>query len=195
MLTLLMTYLDSDDDKILFETIYLSYRKQMIALAKTILHNEDDAEDAVHSVFYVIASRNWDIVKSIQDERDRRNYLLKATKNTALNLTRKKERENVSLDTIAEYNMDGDTDLTDNSFFEMVCNSLDYTGVVEAIKSMDEIYRDVLYYHFVLELSVPQTARSLNRSVAAVKKQLVRGKKQLLHHLGFGYDKNGDKQT
>lgn len=45
---------------------------------------------------------------------------------------------------------------------------------------MGDIYRDALYYHFVLELSVHETAKLLNCKVSTVKKRLVRGKK-LLH--------------
>ena len=49
-----------------------------------------------------------------------------------------------------------------------------------AIARMDEKYRNVLYYHFVLEKSIPETAKLLFQSVSATKQQLVRGKKQLL---------------
>lgn len=45
---------------------------------------------------------------------------------------------------------------------------------------MSDIYRDALYYHFVLELSVPETAKLLNCKASTVKQRLVRGKK-LLH--------------
>lgn len=44
-------------------------------------------------------------------------------------------------------------------------------------------YRDVLYYHFVMEVPVPELAKTLNQSLAATKKQLVRGKKRLLQLL------------
>ena len=85
MLALYLAYLDDESDKKLFEEIYLSHRKQMIILAITILGSEDDAQDAVGDVFLRIAQKNWDTVKQIKNNTDIRNYLLKATKNTALN--------------------------------------------------------------------------------------------------------------
>ena len=55
-------------------------------MANSILKNTDDAEDAVSTVFLKIATKNWDIVNSINNKTDLRNYLLKATKNTSLNM-------------------------------------------------------------------------------------------------------------
>ncbi|MFQ8952796.1 MAG: hypothetical protein ACLR56_07190 [Oscillospiraceae bacterium] len=51
MLALYLAYLDDENDKKLFEEIYLSHRKQMVILAITILGSEDDAQDAVGDVF------------------------------------------------------------------------------------------------------------------------------------------------
>lgn len=63
MLTLYLAYLDDETDKEFFEKMYSSYRKQMYMAAMSILHNSHDAEDAVHDVFYHIASKNIDTVK------------------------------------------------------------------------------------------------------------------------------------
>lgn len=59
MLALYLAYLDDENDKKLFEEIYLSHRKQMVILAITILGSEDDAQDAVGDVFLRIAQKNW----------------------------------------------------------------------------------------------------------------------------------------
>ena len=71
-------------------------------------------------------------------------------------------------------------ELSDDTFIEFLCNKIDYDQIVEAIKSLNEKYRDVLYYHFVMELTVPETAKLLNQTTSTTKKQLVRGKKMLL---------------
>ena len=88
MLALYLAFLD-ENDKQLFERIYYTYRKQMLVVARTILQNESDSEDAVHEVFLKIATKHMGIIKSIELETDIRNYLLKATKNTALNIKKK----------------------------------------------------------------------------------------------------------
>ena len=190
MLALYLAYLDDDNDKRLFEKIYNSYKKQMVTLAVSILNNNDDAEDTVGDVFLRIAQKNFDVVRGIKNDIDLRNYLLKATKNTSINKINTKKKDNVSLDTVVEYNMDKIKELSDDTFIEFVCNRIDYDKIIEAIKSLSEKYRDVLYYHFVMELSIPQTAKSLNQTLSTTKQRLVRGKKLLLNYLVLKGDEN-----
>ena len=194
MLALYLAYVDDDNDKRLFEEIYNSYKKQMVTLAVSILNNNDDAEDTVGDVFLRIAQKNFDVVRGIKNDIDLRNYLLKATKNTSINKINTKKKDNVSLDTVVEYNMDKIKELSDDTFIEFVCNRIDYDKIIEAIKSLSEKYRDVLYYHFVMELSIPQTAKSLNQTLSTTKQRLVRGKKLLLNYLVLkGDENNGNK--
>lgn len=194
MLALYLAYLDDDNDKRLFEKIYNSYKKQMVTLVVSILNNNDDAEDTVGDVFLRIAQKNFDVVRGIKNDIDLRNYLLKATKNTSINKINTKKKDNVSLDTVVEYNMDKIKELSDDTFIEFVCNRIDYDKIIEAIKSLSEKYRDVLYYHFVMELSIPQTAKSLNQTLSTTKQRLVRGKKLLLNYLVLkGDENNGNK--
>ena len=126
------TYLDDDNDKRLFEKIYNSYKKQMVTLAVSILNNNDDAEDTVGDVFLRIAQKNFDVVRGIKNDIDLRNYLLKATKNTSINKINTKKKDNVSLDTVVEYNMDKIKELSDDTFIEFVCNRIDYDKIIEA---------------------------------------------------------------
>ena len=144
-------------------------------------------------VFLRIAQKYFDVVRSIKDETDLRNYLLKAAKNTAISKSKSKKKENTSLDTAIEYNMTDNEELSDDTFVEFICNKIDRDQIVAAIKSLSEKYRDVLYYHFVMELTVPQTAKILNQSVPTTKKQIVRGKKMLLNLLNIeGVEDNAD---
>ena len=57
MLVLFLTYLDDENDKRLFEEMFYSYRKQMLSFSISILKNKDDAEDAVHNVFFTHSSK------------------------------------------------------------------------------------------------------------------------------------------
>ena len=111
-----------------------------------------------------------------------RNYLLIATKNTALNNI-KKNKKSISLDDPTLIDNDR-IDISDDYFIDTVCSQNDYAAIVNVIREMDETYRDVLYYHFVLEMTVSQVAKNLRRPESTVKKQLVRGKKILLKKLG-----------
>ena len=193
MLALYLAYLDDEKDKELFAHIYNSYRKQMVQTAFLIVNNNHDAEDVVEEVFLRIAQKYFDVVRSIKDETDLRNYLLKAAKNTAISKSKSKKKDNMSLDTVSEYNIGENKELSDSTFIEVLCNKIDYDQILDAIKNLSEKYRYVLYYHFVMELTVPQTAKILNQSVPTTKKQIVRGKKMLLNLLNIeGVEDNAD---
>lgn len=194
MLALFLAYLDDENDKKLFEDIYYSHRKQMVVLAKSIMNSDYDAEDVVSSVFLRVVQDYWDVVRGIENETDLRNYLLKATKNTALNCIKLKGKDNVNIDTVSEYNTGNNKELTDNTFIDVICDKIEYDKVIEAINLLNERYRDVLYCHFVIEMTVPETAKYLEQSVDTTKKQLLRGKKMLLSLLNnTGVESNGDE--
>lgn len=177
MLALYLAYLDDENDKKLFEEIFYAYRKQMVTLALSILNNENDAEDAVHNVFLRIAQKNWNTVRTIENKTDLRNYLLKATKNASLNFIKIKNRDNVSLDSIVVFDLYDSELLSDDSFIDTICTKIEYDIMIEAIKSLDDKYRNVIYYHLVMELPIIKTAQLLGQTVAATQKQLFRGKK------------------
>lgn len=92
--------------------------------------------------------------------------------------------------------MEGIEDLSDDTFLELICNKYEYDKVVQAIKLLNEKYRDAMYCHYVMEMTVPQTAKSLNQKLSATKQQLVRGKKMLLSLLSKkGVEKDGNEQN
>lgn len=178
MLVLYLSLFDEENKKNRFTEIYLSYRKQMIFVAMSVVHNETDAEDVVHEVFLNIAMRHMDTINAIAEEKSLRNYLLTATKRTAINWMRKYKHiayveSEIELDYILP-------EIPDDRFIDYICQRMEYEQVVEVIASLEEKYKVVIYYHFVLEIPVPKVAEMLHQPVATTKKQLVRGKKKLL---------------
>lgn len=177
MLIFYLTFIDDFEDKKIFENMFITYRKQMLYLAMAYIHNQDDAEDIVHDVFLNIAQRHMSIVKNIKNDSDLRNYLLKATKNSALNKIRDRKKDIVCLDSILEFSNEN---VSDGEFIDEICNHSEYEQVISAIGSLNEIYRNALYYYFVLEIPLQEVSKILNQSISTTKKQLVRGKKRLL---------------
>lgn len=175
MLALYMTFIDDEKNKPKFEIIYYTYREKMLLMADSVLHNRQDAEDAVHDTFIKIA-RN---MKSIGEPESNKtlSYVLKATKNTAINLHNKnKSNDNrIYFDTI--------DDISDHEFLDKLDISENYNKVVQAILKLDDKYKDVMFYHFVQEMKVSEVADLLGRKKSTVKQQLVRGKKLLLETL------------
>lgn len=95
-----MSFIDSEDDREKFEIIYHEYRKRMFSVAYSILHNNEDAEDAVHETFIRIAKN----MKAIDDPRSQKTsaYVITAAKNNAINLFNKiNERASIFLQAIS----------------------------------------------------------------------------------------------
>ena len=178
MLVLYLSLIDEEKKKNRFTEIYLSYRRQMVIVAMSVVHSEADAEDVVHEVFLNIAMRHMDTVSSITEEKSLRNYLLTATKRTAINwLRRYKHIVYVEPEVELDYIL---PEIPDDRFVDYICQRIEYEQVLKAITELEEKYKLVIYYHFVLEIPVPKVAEMLHQSVATTKKQLVRGKKKLL---------------
>ena len=183
MLALYLSMIDNENDRNLFEKIYYSYRKQMFTVALSVLGNKDDAEDLVHDVFCNIAEKYIPTLQSIKNEQDMKNYLLKATKNSALNKNRDTKHV-ISLND-NENNLAIEKDISDNKFLDMVCNNVSYQEILSAIKSLDKKYEEVLYLHFVVEMTIPEVADYLNRNQNTVKKQLSIEKMILIEKLSL----------
>lgn len=194
MLPLYMSFIDDESHRRLFEEIYMTYRKQMHLVARGVLSQDADAEDVVHNVFLKIAQKHMGKVSRIESDTDLRNYLLKATKHAALDHLRKHRRERISLDAEGIVDLPETPDLRDDAFVEKICNSMEYDRILSAIAALKDIYREVMYYHFVMELSVPEVAKLMECKVSTVKQRLVRGKKLLYGELFGGMGNESGEQ-
>ncbi len=159
-----------------FEELYKMYYRQMYSAARQILRDEAEAEDAVQEALIGIA-RNMHTVGKIADARDVYYYMLRAAKNAAISLLR---RKNVGPDLV---DMEGTDALSDKDFWERLALQQDYEQLVQAISDLPEIYRDMLWRHYVLELTVPEIAAELQMKLPAAKQRLVRGRKLLFSRL------------
>lgn len=198
MLICYLSMIETPDDKNAFEQLYINYSKQMFYFAKSMLGEDTAAEDVVHDVFVSVASKHMATVKKIENATDLRNYLLKATKNSCLNYIQKRNRTPISLDVPCEINPAGyGKDVTDDEFWEHIHNVTEAKRVVDAITALPAIYKDVLYYHFVLGFTGREIAKLTGNKLSTVKKQLVRGKAALIQSLNTvggkeaSYDESG----
>lgn len=147
----------------------------MVSVAYSILHNNEDAEDAVHETFIRIAKN----MKAIDDPRSKKTsaYVITAAKNNAINLFNKNKRA-------CEHIFTGDIgNLTDERFYEKMSLTESYKEIVNAVELLNETYRDVMYYHFVYDMKIKDIADLLGEKPSAVQQKLIRGKKKLLEIL------------
>ena len=190
MLAFYLSLIENESEKKKFEDVYLAYRKQMFILANSILKNKQDAEDIVHDVFCYVASSHMHVINNAENLSDIRNYLLKSVKNASMSLIRKRNTQINYFDRTREKNQSPN----DNRFVDEICLRLDCQDVINVMDSLDDKYREVLYYHFVLDLTIPETAELLNRNYNTVQKQLVRGKEILLKKIQKGDTQNVDEK-
>ena len=113
----MMIYLqmiETPEEKSKFEQLYLEYRGLMFHVAYDILHNEHDAEDAVHQAFVKIAENIKKIDEPVCPKTH--SYVVTIVENKAIDQYRKQQKhQTVELieeiqGTNAHY--DGDNDLT-----------------------------------------------------------------------------------
>lgn len=175
MLSIILSTVDLDENsKLKFEKIYYKYRDVLFVLSLKLLSNRADAEDVLQETFIKIA-KNIKIIKNI-DNKETASYLTVILKNTAYDFLRKKSKYN-------EINIEGVKEIPDDDFIEALAGNIQYKKIVDVIKSIPSPYSEVLYLHYVRDLSVKQTAHLLERKSETVKMQLVRGKRILTEML------------
>ena len=90
MLAYYLQAIESGEDKSKFERIYYRYRKLMFHVAMKILHNDADAEDAVHQAF-VSALENLNKI-GVPELPETRCYVVTITERKAIDILRAKEK-------------------------------------------------------------------------------------------------------
>lgn len=85
-----MAIIDDPGDRQKFEQLYITYKGLMFYVANQILHNVEDAEDAVHEAFIVIAQNIKRISVSVCPKTQ--SYIVNIAESKAIDLYRKNKR-------------------------------------------------------------------------------------------------------
>lgn len=134
------------------------------------LKNEADSEDIFQTVFlkYVTSTTKFD---SPEHEKA---WIIRVTINNCKDLLKKFfRRKTVSLDDLIEK----PRSLSD-----------DHREVIEAVLSLPQKYRDVIYLHYYEGYTAPEISQILGKNVNTVYTLLTRSKKMLREQLGGDYD-------
>ncbi len=175
MLSIILSSVDlNTDEKNKFEQIYHIHKNTLFFQALKIVKNENDAEDILQEVFIKIAKN----IKSIDDVKSKEtiSFLIVITKNTAYDYIRKYSK-------ITELPLSETETLVDENVLENLVSNIEYEQIVSVITDIPTPYNEVLYLHYVKDYSIKKTAALLNKKVATVKMQLVRGKRILIKEL------------
>ena len=163
MLVYYLQMLDTPEEKMRFEQIYLKYRGLMYRVADSILRNRQDAEDAVHNAFLRIIKH----FKKFQTTpvEDLAPQVVVIARNEAISLLRKRK---------------GDAPLEDWDGLAASSESVsDYHALVDSFTRLPQTYRAVMEMKLLLGYSDGEIAAKLGLSKTAVSTRISRGRQLL----------------
>ena len=157
------------------ERMFELYERSMYNLAFQILNDPWDAEDAVIDAFTRILKSREPI--SRPEDPKTRNRLMQATKQTSIDIYRKRRRDrNYVIENELTNDIPDSQTGQDTSFW-----------TEELLRSLPEKYSSVLKYRFIQDQSIAETARILGISEAAVSKRQERAI-QMLKKRGLSHE-------
>lgn len=163
MLALYLQILDTPEEKVRFEQIYLKYRGLMYHVADGILHNRQDAEDAVHNAFLRMIKHFKKYQAFPVGELTPQIVVL--ARNEAISLRRKK-RDEVPLE-------DGEPLAAEAEAIT------DYHALVDSFTRLPQTYRAVMEMKLLLGYSDGEIAARLGLTKTAVSSRVNRGRRLL----------------
>lgn len=157
-----------------FQTLYALYSGSMYAAAYKILNQTEDAEDAVQlSLIKVIKNPDRVTAEEMNDIRTK-NFLMTITRNTAIDIYRKRQKQPFSCEEIDKSVMPP-APSTEEVFFDRVSVS----DLAAAIGQLSQKYKDVLRLYYINELSSKEIGELLNLSQFTVNSRLRRARGKL----------------
>jgi RNA polymerase sigma-70 factor, ECF subfamily len=174
----------------LFYDLVRPYERRVYAATLAILRNEADAEDAAQEAV-LKAFKNF---RQFREEARFSTWLIQIAVNEA-RVRRRREHADV-MEPLADQR-DEDAGHTPRDFAdwrEIPSESLERKEIreklVEALASLGEKYREVFILRDVQQLSIEETAKALDISIASVKTRLLRARLMLRELLAPGFGGN-----
>lgn len=166
-----LSIIEAEEDKGRFQLLYHTYKRLMLYIAYEILHDQQDAEDAVHEAFLRLA----EIIEKISDVDcpETRSLVGIITKGKAIDLYRKKQRQFGPLP-LDKYNtvMPPQTE-----------GVAQRDAVARAIAALPRRQRDILLLKYDQGFDNREIARMMDMTVENVRKTIQRTKAQLRKNL------------
>ena len=163
MLVYYLQMLDTPEEKIRFEQIYLKYRGLMYHVAEDILHNRQDAEDAVHNAFLRIIKKFSRFQNT--PAKDLAPQVAVIARNEAISHQRKQK---------------GEAPLEDWDGLAEPSESIsDYHALVDSFTRLPRTYRAVMEMKLLSGYSDGEIADRLGLSKTAVSTRISRGRRLL----------------
>ncbi len=175
-----------------FSELIRHYDRRVFRMAKQITQNDDDAEDVLQETFL----KAYTHLDDFQGNSKFYTWVVRIAVNEALMKLRKRRSDRtVPLDDPIDTGEDEvvreiavwDQNPEDTYSREELGTILD-----EAVQSLKPAYRTVFILRDIEELSIEETAETLNLSISAVKSRLLRARLQLREKLTRLFKNKGD---
>ena len=155
--------IDDPKERSRFEELYRTYRRLMFHVAREILGNDQDAEDAVQEAFLSIA-KNFEKI-STEERHKTKAFVVIVVRNKAINLLSQRKRH------ITAESFDETSDIT--------TELLKDDGVAQCMMKLPVRYRDFLGLKYVWGYDNRELAAFLGLSEAGIRKLNQRAKSAL----------------
>ena len=175
MLTFYLSLIEDVRDEFAFESIYRLNEKDVVNYIKSLVHNKNDAEDIAQDVWLCVCKHiegfRQDHYKSVK------NYIFIVAKYKALDFLEKKKKYAECFE---------DMDLFPTSFCEddsvllNLCAKAETKEIIECIRSLPPIYRDVINLCILGKNNSRKIADMLNLKHSTARQRLCRGRKMLI---------------
>lgn len=156
--------IETPEDKSKFERIYDRYFGLMYHVANKILHNRQDAEDAVHQAFVSIAEN----IKTIFDPEcpETRSYIVIIVENKSIDIIRQRKRVATSID-------------FEETMWGIHIPEEHALDLATLIGQLPARYREILLLRYDNGYTTKEIAKLLNISHSNAEKLLYRAKNYL----------------
>lgn len=158
-----LQFIDDPKERVLFETLYERERARMFNTANMILHNDADAEDAVHEAFIKIA-KNMSKISGMGRHKQQK-YLVTTVRRKAIDIYRKKANHPV---------VEPNYDLNSYTF-----DSYSDGAIAQCILKLPFDYREILLLRFYMDLTYSEISKFLDITQALARKRVERARNQL----------------
>lgn len=156
-----LSMVNSPGERSKLEQVYIKYKDLMFYVANQVLHNTQDAEDAVHQAFVSIL-KNLDKISDVESQKTR-GFVVVIVERKAVDILRARHRAD---ETVLN------EEITQSAAPEPI-------GLEQAIALLPDHYRNVLTLKYVNGFSTGEIAKMLGITPSGVSKLLFRAKEML----------------
>lgn len=183
MLCMMMAMINEPDQQELFRRIYRTHIDAMKACAWNIMHQFPDLTEDVLQEAFINILPHLDRIGSMPED-GARAYLLTVVKTAAIKILERNQMPHghiVSFQELKEESVPCSTNVLDD-----ICLNEEYQQLVQAIRELPQVYREILYLHYLGDMNLQEIASRFQVSYGTVRKRLQRGKVQLIRKMQEG---------